>query len=236
MLHDDRIKHLREFYSILDALERKSGGSRRLAKCSGRMAWPARGIYFFREQGERRSESGEGPRVVRVGTHALKARAGTSLWSRLCQHKGRVNTGGGNHRGSICRLIVGSALIGRYGYEYPTWGKGNTAPPEVRMRERPLEQEVGKIIGEMPFLWLAVEDEAGPETQRGYIERNSIALLSNYGKPPLDPPSAGWLGRYCDRERVRESGLWNSNHVEQGYDPAFLDQLHRFVADGGGLS
>ena len=29
---------------------------------------------------------------------------------------------------------------------------------------------------------------------RGYIERNAIALLSNYGKPAIDPPSPGWLG------------------------------------------
>jgi DNA polymerase-4 len=65
---DDRIKHLIEFYSILDALERMVGGARRLAECSGRSAWPRRGVYFFRQPGELRSESGEGPRIVRVVT------------------------------------------------------------------------------------------------------------------------------------------------------------------------
>ena len=81
----------------------------------------------------------------------------------------------------------------------------------------------------MPFLWLEIDDEPGPDSLRGYIERNAIALLSNYGKEPLDPPSGEWLGRLCDRERVRNSGLWNQNHVEERYDPAFLDTLERLA-------
>lgn len=67
----------------------------------------------------------------------------------------------------------------------------------------------------MPFLWLAIEDEASPDSLRGYIERNAIALLSNFGKEPrLDPPSAKWLGNFCKNERVRRSGLWNDRHVD----------------------
>lgn len=71
------------------------------------------------------------------------------------------------------------------------------------------------------------------ESLRGYIERNSIALLSNLGKPPLDPPSATWRGRLCDRgkARVRDSGLWNQNHVNEDYDAGFLDQLEKLVDD-----
>jgi hypothetical protein len=57
------------------------------------------------------------------------------------------------------------------------------------------------------------------------IERNAIALLSNYGKAVIDPPSPDWLGRHCDRERVRISGLWNNNHVDEAYDPGFLDLM-----------
>ena len=30
--------------------------------------WPARGVDFFREAGETRSDTGRGPRIVRVGT------------------------------------------------------------------------------------------------------------------------------------------------------------------------
>ena len=32
----------------------------------------------------------------------------------------------------------------------------------------------------MPFLWLEVPDPPGPDSLRGYIERNAIVLLSNY--------------------------------------------------------
>jgi hypothetical protein len=233
---EGRREHLLRFYSILDKLESSVGGARTLADCSRRMDWPDRGVYFFRESGQTRTDTGVGPRIIRVGTHGLKTGSGTKLWTRLSQHKGQLATGAGNHRGSIFRLIVGAALIKQRGYDFPTWGQGNTARADVRTGERILECEVSQTIGRMPFLWIAIEDETGPESLRGYIERNSIALLSNYNKPPLDPPSQDWLGRYCDRERVRNSGLWNSNHVDESYDPAFLDALDRLISSAGGAS
>lgn len=104
----------------------------------------------------------------------------------------------------------------------------------MRIGERALECAVSQVLGGMPFLWLAIDDDAGPERQRGYIERNAISLLSNYNKRPIDPPSPGWLGRLCDRERVRTSGLWNSNHVDEVYDPAFLKKLDELVSVMGG--
>jgi hypothetical protein len=85
----------------------------------------------------------------------------------------------------------------------------------------------------MRFLWLAIADEPGSNSERGHIERNSIALLSNCRKEPLDPPSPNWLGQYCNRPLVRTSGLWNNNHVEECYDPAFLDKLEQLVAGVG---
>ena len=109
--------------------------------------------------------------------------------------------------------------------QFPTWGKGSTATAAIRAEEARHEFEVSKVIGAMPILWLAIDDDPGKESLRGYIERNSIALLSNYRKPRLDPASETWLGHSCNRERVRESGLWNSNHVDEQYDPAFLDRL-----------
>jgi hypothetical protein len=122
-----RLDDLRKFYAALSVLEQKLGGARTLGSCSGRMKWPQRGVYFFRELGEERADSGGGPRVVRVGTHALKENGSTILWTRLSQHRGRVSSGSGNHRGSIFRLIVGKSLIAQRGYEFPTWGNGNNA-------------------------------------------------------------------------------------------------------------
>lgn len=61
---------------------------------------------------------------------------------------------------------------------------------EVRAAEFDLECRVSRYIGTMPFLWLGVDDPAGPESMCGIIERNSIALLSNYPGDMVDLPSA----------------------------------------------
>src|SRR6476620_8958895 len=104
---NDRLTDLGQFYEIFHRLDKTIGGSHRLTECSGKMPWPSHGVYFFFEDGEVRSDSGVGPRVVRVGTHALTATSRTTLWNRLSQHRGVTKTGAGNHRGSIFRLIVG---------------------------------------------------------------------------------------------------------------------------------
>ena len=141
-----------------------------------------------------------------------------------------ARSGGGNHRGSIFRLIVGTALLNRDGLASESWDNRQlTAPRQVRLAEQNVERMVSAEIGAMPFLWLDVSDDAGAESERGIIERGSIALLSNWQKEPIDPPSDSWLGSHCNRERVRVSGLWNSNHVDEIYDPQFLDVLERRV-------
>jgi hypothetical protein len=226
-----RISDVRDFYTLLGSLGERVGGVRTLSACSGRLEWPLRGVYFFMEDGEVRSTSGTGPRVVRVGTHALNEGSGTKLWTRLSQHRGQQKSGGGNHRGSIFRLIVGTALIARNGYVFPSWGRGNDALLEIRSVERALESEVSKVIGSMSLVWLAIDDKPGAQSLRGYIERNAIALLSNVGKEAIDPPSENWLGHSCDRQRVRASGLWNQNHVEEAYDPGFISCLKQLISD-----
>lgn len=235
-----RLRDLQAFYELLTELEHQLVGIRRLADCHGRMDWPARGVYFFFENGEIRTDSGNGPRVARVGTHALTPTSRTTLWNRLSQHRGQI-AGGGNHRGSIFRLIVGSALKARSGTREPSsWGIGADPTGAARKlgtdrvatlsNEAALEAAVSRHIGSaMSFLWLRIDGPGGSGNLRGYIERNAIALLSNYQRDPVDPASLGWLGNYCDRERVCRSGLWNSNHVDEDYEPAFLETLRRLV-------
>jgi hypothetical protein len=84
----------------------------------------------------------------------------------------------------------------------------------------------------MPFLWLAVPDRADGGSDRGYLESNSIALLSCL-TGGLNRPSAGWLGHYANNRKIRRSGLWNSNHVEDSYDPGFLEALANLVKHTG---
>jgi hypothetical protein len=226
----NRIEDLKRFYQILAKIEARFNGTRCLNQCDGSLRWPARGVYFFFEPGEMRTDSGNGGRVVRVGTHALKNRSTTSMWNRLSQHKGNSDCGGGNHRGSVFRLLIGDALIGSKRERFcPTWGKGSSATREVRAQERWLEASVCAYICAMPFLWVAVLDDPGPASLRGFVERNAIALLSNFERPCLDPPSVDWLGLFCSRQRVRQSGLWNNNHVDEQYEPSFLDTMEELA-------
>ena len=239
MRHDTgRANDIAKFYDLLDRLEAGVGGTRVLAECNGRMNWPRRGVYFFFEGGEIRSRSGTGRRVVRVGTHALTPGAGTTIWGRLSQHRGVARTGGGNHRGSVFRLLLGKALAHRGHLPLPqSWGvagdlgaaarRFGVDRTAVKQDEAALEALVSTYVGAMPFLWLNVDDAPGPDSKRAAIERHAIALLSggDASGQPLDPPSKGWLGRYSDRDPVSHSGLWNNRHVGERYDPSFLDVL-----------
>lgn len=233
----DRRSDLDAFYGLIAELERRCGGGRTLANCNGRMGWPQRGVYLFFEPGEVRDD-GTTPRVVRVGTHALVPSKST-LWGRLAQHRGKVggsHPGGGNHRGSVFRLHVGTALIAAG--DWPDsisskWAVRKESDRATIENEHPLEQAVSNQIGAMPFLWLNVDDDPGPTSARGLIERNAIALLSNHNKHAIDAPSAHWLGRHADRPTIRDSGLWNVNHVTEDYDPAFLDVFELYMQRTG---
>ena len=108
-----------------------------LADCNGRMNWPTRGIYFFCEAGEARSSSGAGLRIVRVGTHGLKAGSRSKLWARLSQHRGTARSSDGNHRGSIFRGLVGKALAQRQELHPPparSHGRGRFVHPSTGPR------------------------------------------------------------------------------------------------------
>ena len=222
-----RLSDVTRFYQLLDRLSSRVGGPRLLEDCHGRMAWPARGVYFFYEPGELRTWSGTGNRIVRIGIS-------TRLWGRLRAHRGDER---GGHKASIFRTHVGIALSNRDGIPLPSnWNvmgsRSKVAQKTGGGRERrkvpngsALEFHINRHIGAMPFLWLNVEDSA----QRDSIECNSIALLSTYTHKTADKPSSSWLGGFSDRERVRQSGLWNSDYVDEDCDPSFLDTLERRI-------
>jgi len=84
---DDRLRDLIRFYEIQDVLTERIGGPRMLAEYTGQMEWPERGVSFFQQHGETRSDSDMGPRIVRVGTHALKTGSQTRLWQRPSRHR-----------------------------------------------------------------------------------------------------------------------------------------------------
>lgn len=222
-------------YSLFESLEERVGGVLHLRDCTGYMDWPDRGVYFFFAEDETRNSSDQ-LRLTRVGTHAVSSGSGTSLWNRLRTHRGANSgtyDGGGNHRGSVFRKRVGEALVERHNLadEYPHWGVGSSAGQERRLSEQDMEERVSDYIRNLPFLWVSINDEPGPRSDRAYIERNAIALVSNYTKTPIDRRSAEWLGNDSPRVEIGQSGLWNINHVAEEYDPAFLDRLAEAVEE-----
>ncbi len=234
-----RQRDLDRLYGLLGELEERVGGTRKLKNCDGYLNWPERGVYFFLEPGERR-DSTDQFRVTRVGTHAVSDGSKTSLWNRLKQHYGTgggssSHPHGGNHRGSVYRKRVGEAIIEKYslGNEYSSWDERlsnlSRGREDVRDEEYIMERRVSAYVREQPFLWIAVDDEPNKNSDRAIIERNAIALLSNYRRDTVDPRSTDWLGTHSRSGKIRESGLWNVNHVDERHDSDFLDVLARYV-------
>jgi hypothetical protein len=229
---------LDRLYALLADLADRVGGARKLKGCTGYMDWPDRGVYVFLEPGETRSPDQH--RVTRVGTHAVSAGSSTSLWDRLKQHYGTGSGSadhphGGAHRGSVYRKRVGEAIIEKHALhdDYPDWGERWSGIDRdrgvVRDEEYVLERRVSAYIRDQPFLWIALDDEPGPDSDRAFVERNAIALLSNFERSAVHPRADDWLGRHSRSQAIRESGLWNVDHVDETYDPDFLDRLARAV-------
>jgi hypothetical protein len=218
-----------EFYAILSELARRVHGPRLLRDCTSGSGWPSHGVYFFYETGELRPNKDD--RIVRVGTHAITEKSQTTLWVRLRQHRGGRSAGGGNHRASVFRRHVGAALIHREGLGQEllgSWLDRHHPRPEMAEEEAAIETKVSRYIGDMPFLWLDVPERS----DRDCIERNSIGLLScRIGG--LDIPGADWLGHNAERAQIRDSGLWNVEHVDLHYNPRFLVHLAELIHHSG---
>jgi hypothetical protein len=233
-----RLNDIRRFYDLMGFLEKHNGGMRTLAKANGKMPWPNRGIYFFFEREEERKESGDGPRVVRVGTHAIQPGNHSTLWARLRTHRGTMvgaYANGGNHRASVFRAHVGLALSARdhWGADVAGgWSKGNAAPAGIRKKEYPLERAVSARIRSIPFLVLGVDRQPSDWAVRTYLEANCIALLSNllWRACPIDSPGPHWLGQFSPNVGIRGSGLWNVQHVDKRYDSGFLEVLASYIS------
>jgi hypothetical protein len=144
------------------------------------------------------------------------------------------------------RTDVGQALLARGGLPpCPSWGVKSDAAKAceglgidqqaLAIDEAPVEQAVSRHIDTMRCIWVEVDDEPGPNSVRGVIEGQSIALLSNYDRELLDPPSSGWLGRFSNRSFVSASGLWNQRRVTETHDSKFLDALKTAIAEGAKL-
>jgi hypothetical protein len=129
----------------------------------------------------------------------------------------------------VYRKRVGEAIIEKHDLhdDYPDWDKRwssiDRERSEVRDEEYILERRVSAYIREQPFLWVNLDDEPSADSDRAYLEQNVIALLSDFDGQTIDSRADGWLGRYSRSREIRESGLWNVNHVEENYEADCLE-------------
>jgi hypothetical protein len=223
-----------KFYNSMRELYIGQNGGRILGEATGKMDWPERGVYFLLEPDEYLDTKSFQPlvnRVTRVGTHAVSRGSKASLWNRISTHRGGAGGGTGNHRSSIFRLHVGAAIIRKSpeAWQIPSWGVGQAAGREIQERETRLEREVSETLGRMRVLWLNVPDDPGPQSDRSYLERNSIGLLSRTAVL-RGGPSSTWLGNWSRQFRITLSGLWNLDHLYAVPDSDFPDILAKYVS------
>jgi hypothetical protein len=192
--------------------------------------FPERGVYVFTDPKETSRIAVGSSRVVRIGTHAVSEGSRSTLWQRLRTHRGTAS-GTGNHRSSIFRLHVGNAIAQRAGIKHPTWGQGQSAPKHIVAGESDLEIQVSKEIGRLSFYWIPIADTPSLASDRSFIERNLIAILSRHFSP-FDIPRPAWLGIYAAPEEIRKSGLWNVNHTADFPDFRALQYLRHGLDTG----
>lgn len=223
---DKSLQLLDATYKIVSHLAKKSGLRRLKEAFSDDM--PDSGVYLFFDEREKRLKDIDQLRIVRVGTHGVASGSKASLRNRMRTHFG-TTSGEGNHRSSVFRLHTGRSMINaKLAPAIESWGV-SSSDASTLLAERELERHVSKYLGELYVLLIDVPGESDKANDRAYLEQNLIALLSNACKP-LDPPSCEWLGLSSAKRGIRKSGLWNVNHVEQRFDPAFLDVLDYYVS------
>jgi hypothetical protein len=174
----------------------------------------ADGLYFFYEDGEVSNHGPEG-RIVRVGNHP---RSQGGLVNRLRMHYS------GNKNSSVFRKFLGGALLRRANPNDPCLspapGKGHWEKQDDKTcgRCRPTEARVSNLLRQrFRFRCVFVPDM----DERNKLEALLVATLAAC---QVCCPSPSWLGQRAYSGKVRASGLWNSQYVDDSY-----------VLDRGGL-
>lgn len=212
-----RKRDLDTLYGLLEDYEERAGRRIALSELSRKLL-PQGGCCLYWDPEEKRQETFK-QRIVRVECYPPED---DNMLSQLLKHRGTIAgtyKGGGNHRQSLLRHHIGTALINKNQESYDTW-EGDQANAAIRKKEHPLETMVSRVSSQMQVLVIPVKNHDNVKLK--YIEQNLIALLSNWGKKAIDPPSPGWLGHYCSNILVRDSGLWNTNGVMLHYEQQFL--------------
>lgn len=223
----DRMLRLSQLYEAIERLGYGRGQGKRLGDLSASDVWAERGVYIFVDDSEGHRWDMMMPRIVRVGTHGVSVGSKSTLWQRLRTHRGGEDLFG-SHRSSVFRRHVGAAILKRTSKTHRSWGVGDSASRTVRSREASLERAVSEYLRNLRVYFIAVGDSPSANSDRSYIERSLVALLSNH-LHPLDPPGRKWLGAHADRVEIQKSGLWNVDYVGESEQKDWLYSFESFV-------
>ncbi len=183
---------------------------------------PDNGVYFFYEKGELYGHCSENrPRIVRIGTH----REG-NFKSRIKDHflfnESKMNfdkTRSPPHDRSIFRKNLGRAILNNeknvylkiWDIDYTTRENRKELSDQRNIKlERKIEAQVTTLLQyNFSFKYLIIKGQERRIGSKG-IESRLIGTLSQCDKCM---PSKEWLGNHSPVSKIRDSGLWQYQHL-----------------------
>jgi hypothetical protein len=183
---------------------------------------PENGIYFFYEIGETWGHGETRPRIVRVGTHK-----DGNFRKRISEHyvldELKMNFDSNRpapHDRSIFRKNIGRALLNQSKDKYSQVWDIDFTSHEKRVKfghfrdirkEKKIEQDISKILRlNFSFRFIELTGQAKRMGSTG-LESSLIGTLSHCN---LCKPSVNWLGNHSPKKEIRESGLWQIQHLK----------------------
>jgi len=165
---------------------------------------PKNGIYILFEKAEKFIEF---DRIVRVGTHT----GNKQLYSRLNQHF--INE---NKNRSIFRKNIGRCFLNKERSPYQSlWELDITSRVERQRNlilldlefEKQIEKRISNYIQtNLSFCVFQVDKKE----ERLFWESKIASTLAQSNEIR---PSENWLGNYSPKEKIRSSGLWQVNEL-----------------------
>lgn len=184
--------------------------------------FPLNAIYFFYEIDEKWGHGNDNQRIVRIGTHGQG-----NFRSRIKDHylfvESKMNFNVNKLKPSdrsIFRKNIGRAVLNKEGDNYlDVWNIDFTYKKEridlghLRNieKEKEIEYIITKIIrDDFSFKFLIIEkqyDRIGSMGLEGF-------LIGTVAKCKRCRASENWLGNYSPLDKIRESGLWQVQHLD----------------------
>ena len=164
---------------------------------------PKNGIYVLFEDGETAHGT---KRIVRVGTHTGDDHLRIRLRNHFMQN---------SKDSSIFRKNIGRALLKKAGDPFLTQWELDLTTQRDKEKNSNIDlkrlAEVEKLVTEyiQKHFQLSVV-EVKEKADRLELESKIISTISRCDECK---PSAGWLGSYSPKEKIRESGLWLTNEL-----------------------